>query len=119
MDNKSFNSAAPWEEPRASFQKICLREIPFEELTEITKGWNPTKNFRFLEERATMLRENQATIQAIEEQLDQKGPTLILSGSQGVDQASSPAASHHSGTNRSVAKSDHSSQSQVVSRRRP
>ncbi|MBW0474346.1 hypothetical protein O181_014061 [Austropuccinia psidii MF-1] len=38
--------------------------------------------------------------------------------SQGVDQPKSPVASHHSGTSRSVAKSHHYSQSQVVSRRR-
>ncbi|MBW0469864.1 hypothetical protein O181_009579 [Austropuccinia psidii MF-1] len=41
---------------------------------------------RLLEERETMIRENQATIKAIEEQLSQTGPILILSGSQGVDQ---------------------------------
>ncbi|MBW0464430.1 hypothetical protein O181_004145 [Austropuccinia psidii MF-1] len=36
------------------------------------------------------------------------------SGSQGVDQTHSPVDSHHSGTNRSVAKSHHSSQFQEV-----
>ncbi|MBW0540370.1 hypothetical protein O181_080085 [Austropuccinia psidii MF-1] len=35
----------------------------------ITKGWNPTRKFRILEERETRIRENQATIQAIEEQM--------------------------------------------------
>ncbi|MBW0526581.1 hypothetical protein O181_066296 [Austropuccinia psidii MF-1] len=65
-----------------------------------------------------MIRENQATIQAIEEQLNQTGPTLISSGSQGVDQPNSPVASHHSCISRSVAKSHHSSQSQVIFRRR-
>ncbi|MBW0468974.1 hypothetical protein O181_008689 [Austropuccinia psidii MF-1] len=79
---------------------------------------NHQRMFRLLEERETMIRENQATIQAIEEQLNQTGPTLIPSGSQGVHQPNSPVASHHSGTSRSVAKSHHSSQSQVVSRRR-
>ncbi|MBW0477394.1 hypothetical protein O181_017109 [Austropuccinia psidii MF-1] len=59
--------------------------------------------------------ENQATIQAIEEQLTQTGHTQIPSGSQGVGQTSSPVGSHHSGTNRSLAKSHHSSQSQVGS----
>ncbi|MBW0567001.1 hypothetical protein O181_106716 [Austropuccinia psidii MF-1] len=77
-----------------------------------------TRQFRLLEEREIRIRENQATIQAIEEQLNQTGATLIPSGSQVVDQTSSPVASHHSGTNRSVAKSHHYSQSQVVSRRR-
>ncbi|MBW0478576.1 hypothetical protein O181_018291 [Austropuccinia psidii MF-1] len=83
-----------------------------------TKGWNPTRKFRLLEERATRIRENQDTIQAIKEQQSQTGPTLIPSISQGVDQPNSPVASEHSDTSRSVAKSQHSSQSQVVSRRR-
>ncbi|MBW0473238.1 hypothetical protein O181_012953 [Austropuccinia psidii MF-1] len=85
---------------------------------EITKGWNPTRKLRLLEERETRIRINQATIQAIEQQMNQTGPTLIPSGSQGVGQPSSPVASHHSGTSRSVANSHHSSQSQVDSRRR-
>ncbi|MBW0518485.1 hypothetical protein O181_058200 [Austropuccinia psidii MF-1] len=84
----------------------------------ITKGWNPTRQFRLLEVRANRIRENQATIQAIEEQLTQTGHTQIPSGSQGAGQISSPVASHHSETNRSVAKSHHSSQSQEVSSRR-
>ncbi|MBW0487150.1 hypothetical protein O181_026865 [Austropuccinia psidii MF-1] len=117
MDNKRFNLASHWAELRASCQKIYLKEIPFKGLMEIARGWNPTRKFRLPEERETRIRENQATIQAIEEQLNQKGPTLIPSGSQGVDQTSSPVVSHHSGTRRSVAKSNHSSQSQVVSRR--
>ncbi|MBW0567189.1 hypothetical protein O181_106904 [Austropuccinia psidii MF-1] len=84
----------------------------------ITKGWNPTRQHRLLEARAQRIRENQATIQAIEEQLTQTGPTQIPSGSQGAGQISSPVASHHSETSRSVAKSHHSSQFQEVSRRR-
>ncbi|MBW0489747.1 hypothetical protein O181_029462 [Austropuccinia psidii MF-1] len=67
---------------------------------EYKKGWNPTRKFRLLEQRETRIRENQAIIQAIEEQLNQTGPTLIPSGSQGADTTSSPVASHHSGTNR-------------------
>ncbi|MBW0524344.1 hypothetical protein O181_064059 [Austropuccinia psidii MF-1] len=51
----------------ASFRKICLKEIPFKDLMVITKEWNPTRKFRLLEERATRIRDNQATIQAIEE----------------------------------------------------
>ncbi|MBW0494464.1 hypothetical protein O181_034179 [Austropuccinia psidii MF-1] len=84
----------------------------------ITKGWNPTRQFRLLEVRENRIRDNQATIQAIEEQLTQTGHTQIPSGSQGVDQTSSPVASNHSGTNRSVANSHHSSQSQESSRRK-
>ncbi|MBW0574476.1 hypothetical protein O181_114191 [Austropuccinia psidii MF-1] len=84
----------------------------------ITKGWNPTRQFRLLEVRENRIRENQATIQAIEEQLTQKGHIQIPSGSQGAGQISSPVASHHSETNRSVAKSHHSSHFQEGSRRR-
>ncbi|MBW0525629.1 hypothetical protein O181_065344 [Austropuccinia psidii MF-1] len=79
----------------------------------ITKGWNTTRKFIFPEERETRIRENEATTLAIEEQLNQTGPTLIPSGSQGVDQPNSPVASHHSGHSISVAKSHHSSQSQA------
>ncbi|MBW0546039.1 hypothetical protein O181_085754 [Austropuccinia psidii MF-1] len=68
--------------------------------------------------RANRIRENQATIQAVEEHQTQTGHTQIPSVSQGVGKTSSPVASHHSVTNRSVAKSHHSSQSQEVSRRR-
>ncbi|MBW0532311.1 hypothetical protein O181_072026 [Austropuccinia psidii MF-1] len=113
MDNKRFNIASHWAELGASFQKICLKEIFFKDLMLITKGWNPTRKFRLLEERATRIREDQATIQAIEEQLDQTGPTLIPSGSQGVDQPNFPVASHNSGSSRSVTKSNHSLQSQA------
>ncbi|MBW0543287.1 hypothetical protein O181_083002 [Austropuccinia psidii MF-1] len=84
----------------------------------ITKGLNSTRQFRLLEVRANRIRENQATIQAIEEQLTQTGNTQIPSGSQGSGQISSPVASHNSETNRSVAKSHHHSHSQEVSRRR-
>ncbi|MBW0565683.1 hypothetical protein O181_105398 [Austropuccinia psidii MF-1] len=113
MENKRFNIACHLEELGASFQKIFLKD-----LMVITKGWNPTRQFRLLEERATRIRKNKATIQAIEEQLNQTGPTLIPPGSQGVKQPNSPVASHQSGTSRSGAKSHYSSQSQVVSRRR-
>ncbi|MBW0573022.1 hypothetical protein O181_112737 [Austropuccinia psidii MF-1] len=118
MDNKRFNLASHWAELGASCKKICLKEIDFRDLMVITKGWNPTRQFRILEVRANRIRENKATIQAIEEQLTQTGHTQIPSGSQGAGQISSPVASHHSETNRSVAKSHHSSQSQEGSRRR-
>ncbi|MBW0510912.1 hypothetical protein O181_050627 [Austropuccinia psidii MF-1] len=84
----------------------------------ITKGWNPTRKFRLLEVRENRIRENKATIQAIEEQLNQTGHTQIPSGSQEAGQISSPVASHHSETKGSVAKCHHCSQSQEVSRRR-
>ncbi|MBW0489574.1 hypothetical protein O181_029289 [Austropuccinia psidii MF-1] len=109
MDNKRFNLASHWAELGANFQNICLKEIEFRDLMVITKGWNPTRKFRLLEVRENRIRENQATIQAIEEQLTQTGHTQIPSGSQGVDQTSSPVASNHSEISRSVAKSHHSS----------
>ncbi|MBW0498571.1 hypothetical protein O181_038286 [Austropuccinia psidii MF-1] len=118
MDNKRFNLASHWEELGESFQKTCLKEIHFKHLMVINKCLSSTRKFRLLEERETRIRENQATIQAIEEQLTQTGHTQIPSGSQVVGQTSSPVASYHSGTNTSVAKSHHSSQSQIVSRRR-
>ncbi|MBW0527931.1 hypothetical protein O181_067646 [Austropuccinia psidii MF-1] len=80
----------------------------------ITKGLYCTRQFKLLEERATRIRENHSTLKAIEERLNQTGPTLIPEGSQGVDHPNSPVASHHSGTSISVANSHHSSQSQVV-----
>ncbi|MBW0537878.1 hypothetical protein O181_077593, partial [Austropuccinia psidii MF-1] len=57
MDHKSFNLASHWAELGESYQKICLRKIPFKGLMEITKGWNPTRKLRLLEERATRIRE--------------------------------------------------------------
>ncbi|MBW0546234.1 hypothetical protein O181_085949 [Austropuccinia psidii MF-1] len=115
---QEFNLASHRAEIGASFQKICLKEIDFKDLIVITKGWHPTRQFRLLEVRANRIRENQATIQAIEEKMTQTGHNQIPSGSQGVGQTSSPVGSNHSGTRRSVVKSRHSSQSQKVSRRR-
>ncbi|MBW0481310.1 hypothetical protein O181_021025 [Austropuccinia psidii MF-1] len=77
MENKSFNLASHWEELGASFQKICLRDIDFKDLMVITKCWNPTRKFRLPEVRANRIRENQSTIQAIQEELTQKGHTQI------------------------------------------
>ncbi|MBW0475042.1 hypothetical protein O181_014757 [Austropuccinia psidii MF-1] len=118
MDNKRFNPASHCAELGASCWKIFLKEIDFKDLMIITKGWNPTRQFRFLEVRANRIRENQATIHALEERLTQTGHTLIPSGSQGAGKISSPLASNHSETNRSVTKSHYSSYSQEVSRRR-
>ncbi|MBW0523749.1 hypothetical protein O181_063464 [Austropuccinia psidii MF-1] len=115
MDNKRFNLASHCSELGASFKKICLKDIDFRDLMVITKDLNPTRQFRLLEVREKRIRENQATIQAIEEQLTQTGHTQIPSGSHGVGQTSSPVASNNTAASRSVAKSHHSSQSQVVS----
>ncbi|MBW0573082.1 hypothetical protein O181_112797 [Austropuccinia psidii MF-1] len=54
MDNKRFNLGSHWEELGASCQKICLKEIDFKYLMEITKGWNPTKQFRLLEDKPAL-----------------------------------------------------------------
>ncbi|MBW0465106.1 hypothetical protein O181_004821 [Austropuccinia psidii MF-1] len=118
MDNKRFNLAPHWAELGASYRKICNKEIDFRDLVVITKGWNTTRQLRLLEVRENRKRENQATIQAIEEQLTQTGNTQLPSGSQGAGQINSAVASHHSETRISGAKSHHSSQSQDVSRRR-
>ncbi|MBW0498561.1 hypothetical protein O181_038276 [Austropuccinia psidii MF-1] len=80
MDNKKFNLASHWEELGESCQNICLKEIDFRDLMVITKGWNPTRKFRLLEMRPNRIRENQATIQAIEEQLTQTGHIHIPFG---------------------------------------
>ncbi|MBW0480101.1 hypothetical protein O181_019816 [Austropuccinia psidii MF-1] len=93
MDNMRFNLESHWEELGESCQKICLKDIDFRDLMVITKGWNPTRQFRHMEVRANRIRENQATIQAIEEKLNQTGHSQILSGSQGIDLTSSPVAS--------------------------
>ncbi|MBW0525152.1 hypothetical protein O181_064867 [Austropuccinia psidii MF-1] len=47
------------------------------DLILITKGWIPKRQFKLLEGRAARIRQKQATIQAIEEQLNQKEHTLI------------------------------------------
>ncbi|MBW0493235.1 hypothetical protein O181_032950 [Austropuccinia psidii MF-1] len=96
MKNKRFNLASHWEELGAGFHKIFLREISFKDFMEITKGWNLNKNFRIVGEREDKIRENQATIQAIEERWNQKDHTQNPSGSPVVvNQASSPVASHN------------------------
>ncbi|MBW0470100.1 hypothetical protein O181_009815 [Austropuccinia psidii MF-1] len=66
MDKKWFNLASHWAELRATFQKICPKEIDFKDLMVITKCCNPTKQFSLLEARAQRIRENKATIQSIE-----------------------------------------------------
>ncbi|MBW0559659.1 hypothetical protein O181_099374 [Austropuccinia psidii MF-1] len=86
MDNKRFNLATHWAELGASCQKICLKEIDFRHLMVISKGQNPTRQFRLLEVRENRIRENQATIPAIVEQLTQTGNTHIPSVSQGAGQ---------------------------------
>ncbi|MBW0481255.1 hypothetical protein O181_020970 [Austropuccinia psidii MF-1] len=80
MDNKRFNLASHWEELREGFQKIFLKEIPFKDIMVMTKGWNPNRKLKLLEEREARIRENKATIRAIEEKLNQTENSLIPSG---------------------------------------
>ncbi|MBW0532204.1 hypothetical protein O181_071919 [Austropuccinia psidii MF-1] len=57
LENKILNLASYWVELGASCQKVCVREISFKELMEITKDWNPSKELKLLEERAAKIRE--------------------------------------------------------------
>ncbi|MBW0482567.1 hypothetical protein O181_022282 [Austropuccinia psidii MF-1] len=79
--DKRFNLESHWAELGESCQKTCLKEIDFKDFMIITKGWNPTRQFRFLEVRENRIRVIQATIQGIEEQLTQTGDPQIPSGS--------------------------------------
>ncbi|MBW0476716.1 hypothetical protein O181_016431 [Austropuccinia psidii MF-1] len=56
------------------------QRAPFNDLIEITRGWNPNRKFKLLEEREAKIMENQGTIQAIEEKSNQKGHNCIPSG---------------------------------------
>ncbi|MBW0461506.1 hypothetical protein O181_001221 [Austropuccinia psidii MF-1] len=67
MENKRLKLVSYLAELRAGFQKIFLKKIPFKYLIVITKGWNSNRKFKLLEERASRIRANKATIQAIEE----------------------------------------------------
>ncbi|MBW0485792.1 hypothetical protein O181_025507 [Austropuccinia psidii MF-1] len=79
----------------SKFQEDMSQRDRIQRLMVITKSCNPTRQFRHLEERETRIRENQATIQAIEEQLNQTGHTQIPSCSQVVGQAGSQVASNN------------------------
>ncbi|MBW0505739.1 hypothetical protein O181_045454 [Austropuccinia psidii MF-1] len=79
---------------------------------ELAKGLNPNNKFKLLKERETKIRQNQATVQAIEEQWIQKEHILTPLVSQVVYQTNSQVASH-----KSVAKSHHYSQFWEVFRR--
>ncbi|MBW0476238.1 hypothetical protein O181_015953 [Austropuccinia psidii MF-1] len=79
MENNRFNMASHGAELAASFQKSCLKEIHPKDHMVITKGWNPTRQFRLLEVRKNRARDNQATIKAIEEQVTQTRHAQILS----------------------------------------
>ncbi|MBW0520462.1 hypothetical protein O181_060177 [Austropuccinia psidii MF-1] len=50
---------------------MSQRDI-FQDVMEITNGWNPTKQFKLLKEREAKIRENQVTTQAMEYQWIQK-----------------------------------------------
>ncbi|MBW0559848.1 hypothetical protein O181_099563 [Austropuccinia psidii MF-1] len=92
MENKRFNQDSNYPELGEGFQEMFPKEIPFNNLVVIAKGWNSNKKFKLLEEGAARIRENQATIQAMEEKLNQKEHNLINSGSQGLNQKDYPLA---------------------------
>ncbi|MBW0543933.1 hypothetical protein O181_083648 [Austropuccinia psidii MF-1] len=54
-------------------EDLSQRDRDYRDLIVITKSWNPTRQFIPLEVRANRIRENQATIHAIGEQLTQRG----------------------------------------------
>ncbi|MBW0486311.1 hypothetical protein O181_026026 [Austropuccinia psidii MF-1] len=118
MVHKRFNLTSNWEELGESFQNICLREMFFKDIMEITKCWNTNRQLELVEERAAKIRENEATIQAIEEKWRQKENIFTPSGSQGEGQSKTPMTPHHSEYRKSEAKNHHYSQFQEVSRRR-
>ncbi|MBW0463272.1 hypothetical protein O181_002987 [Austropuccinia psidii MF-1] len=66
MDNRMFSMAASWVEVGITTQNICLKQIPWMDLMDEIKGWNPNKNLKLLEERETRIRENQEAIKSIE-----------------------------------------------------
>ncbi|MBW0522432.1 hypothetical protein O181_062147 [Austropuccinia psidii MF-1] len=65
-EQQESNLAPHCAELGASWQRICVKEIPFKYLIVITKGWNSNRKLQLLKERATRITENKATIQAIE-----------------------------------------------------
>ncbi|MBW0461813.1 hypothetical protein O181_001528 [Austropuccinia psidii MF-1] len=97
MKNKSLNLPSNYKELSEIFEKICLREISFKYILEITKGWSPNRQLKLLEDREAKVRENQATIQAIEEKWNQKEHNMTSSRSQGVlENLNFAVALHHS-----------------------
>ncbi|MBW0551320.1 hypothetical protein O181_091035 [Austropuccinia psidii MF-1] len=100
VENKMLNLASHWEGLGESFERICLKDIPFKNLMVVAKGWNLKRQSKLLEEGTTSIRENKHTIQVIEEQLNQTELTLVPLISQGVDQPKSLVASYYSSTRR-------------------
>ncbi|MBW0478678.1 hypothetical protein O181_018393 [Austropuccinia psidii MF-1] len=92
-------------QPRITLLRACGK--PPQEISQRDTLQRPYGNhqrlgsqqeFQILAEREARMRENQATIQAIEEQLNKKEHTLIPSGSQGVKKPDYLVGSHHLGT---------------------
>ncbi|MBW0527071.1 hypothetical protein O181_066786 [Austropuccinia psidii MF-1] len=77
MENKLLTIAASWEEVIITTQKICLKQIPWMDLMEEMKVWNPKRNFKVLEERETRIRENQESIKDIKSSLYMEEPSQI------------------------------------------
>ncbi|MBW0510806.1 hypothetical protein O181_050521 [Austropuccinia psidii MF-1] len=77
MDKKRLKLPSHWKALGEGLQKICVKEMPLKANMVITKGCNPNRPFKLLEERAARIRENPGTIKAIEGKLNQTDHTLI------------------------------------------
>ncbi|MBW0513994.1 hypothetical protein O181_053709 [Austropuccinia psidii MF-1] len=97
---KEVEPSIPLEQPWSKFPGDISQRDRHQRHYDNHQNMEAPRKSVILEERATRIRENQATIQAIEGQLSQTGPTIIPSGSQGEDQPNSQVASQHSGTSR-------------------
>ncbi|MBW0557659.1 hypothetical protein O181_097374 [Austropuccinia psidii MF-1] len=73
-----FSMAESWEEVGLTTQKICLKQMTWIDLIKEKKVWNPNKNIKLLERKATRIKENQAAIQAIEKYFHMEEPSQIL-----------------------------------------
>ncbi|MBW0503181.1 hypothetical protein O181_042896 [Austropuccinia psidii MF-1] len=58
-------------------QEDLSQPIAWLDLMKEVKGWNPNKNFKLSEERVTIIKENQAAIQAIHKLWNMEKPSQI------------------------------------------
>ncbi|MBW0530190.1 hypothetical protein O181_069905 [Austropuccinia psidii MF-1] len=111
IKRKRFSLETQLEDFGTRIQKICLRNMTWVEYMQKMDGWHPNRQQTFLEEREARIKNNQETIQDIEEQW--KEPNLIKEGTFVSKEHQSSPATHQSGYQKSVAgssKTPHSSQ---------
>ncbi|MBW0518853.1 hypothetical protein O181_058568 [Austropuccinia psidii MF-1] len=58
MESKRLKLESHWEKLGESFRKTYLKEIPFKDPMEITKGCNLNRKFGLIEERESRIRKN-------------------------------------------------------------